>query len=342
MPRMLLIFVIAASSLCAGQVHAAHTSIETDREVVTAQENAALRYWRVWTYYTDELRDTLREATPVDPEFVIEDGHRALLERESDTIDLLLRAAEMDACDFGIDYEMGPMALMPHLRPMRASYRLLALHGRERLEAGDTDGAVRANAAMYRLVAHLRSDRMLISCLVGTAITSAALDYTEMLTSKCALTEEQGERLCSAIALLPQRDPFGIREGILGEKDSMVGWLKRRADQEDQKLVVELEEAGVAVPEELARMLTVNDRETVSVGIAAMADPFERVYQDFADAWDSDDRMRVLRAIERRVENGSSGPLAKVFAPALTNIAHREAKVVERMHEITRLLGCGG
>ena len=91
--------------------------------------NAALYYWRAlysldrdFQRQTGDLLQHDRTADWAPPESTV-----AKLKENRDFITQLLQASRIDKCDFGIAYDEGFMALLPHVGPLRSGARILAM-----------------------------------------------------------------------------------------------------------------------------------------------------------------------------------------------------------------------
>ncbi len=98
------------------------------------------------------------------------------LQRNQNVIELLLEAARMEKCDFGLEYEKGPAMELPHLSKMRESARLLWIAAVAAALEGEMGRAAEYCWAVARTGNHLEEESLVISQLVRAAICSIAAD----------------------------------------------------------------------------------------------------------------------------------------------------------------------
>lgn len=90
----------------------------------------------------------------------------------------LAEGAGVRRCFFKFESESGAMfdVMLPHLAPMRNPARALAARARLRLMSGDTDGALDDLETLLRSAKHVQQQPMIISYLVGVAVSALAHD----------------------------------------------------------------------------------------------------------------------------------------------------------------------
>ena len=99
-----------------------------------------------------------------------------LLARHRDTLDLLRRAADRDACRFTRDWTRPSIDIvLPELQSLRNAARLLALAARREAADGDAAAALRDVVRIGRMGRHAAAEPILVSALVGVAIDRMAL-----------------------------------------------------------------------------------------------------------------------------------------------------------------------
>lgn len=295
---------------------------------VDSKDNAALRYWRAFSFL-DESRelDALRAQIPWDrlgahdfepPQAAVD----AVLKQRF-AIQHGVRAASFDQCDFGIDYDLGTEALLPHLGSMRRLARDILLDARLKLDAGNTDDAIDGIVAALRSSHHVQNDRLVISALVSMAIfkqTEALLNYA---IGRPGVTEAQRTRIAETLDLFDNADPFGVGPTILWEgammSEDLRGMLSRdTAEQEFAALIANAGDAHDAMRE-------------IAVAISAAsagreAEGYLRYYREAANMVVSNDAAG-LSALRERVDRGEFGAMVKVIAPAFERIMRSNAEV---------------
>lgn len=95
-------------------------------------------------------------------------------------LELLHRAAERSACDFGLDYSEGATLALPHLGKMRAAAHLLALEGWAMAISTDAMSAMRSVRAGLRIGGFNLSEGLLISFLVGASCDTRTLEWADV------------------------------------------------------------------------------------------------------------------------------------------------------------------
>jgi len=135
--------------------------------------NAALKYWQAFATlpkFTDAENKKIGECltTPLD------DHTRKMLTNAEYSLQMLHRGAALRHCDWGVSYEDGVYALLPHAPAARVLTSLACLRARLRFEAGQYSEAVDDLLAAMTLGRHVSLDRNLITVLVGYQIERRA------------------------------------------------------------------------------------------------------------------------------------------------------------------------
>ena len=308
-------------------------------------DNAALRYWRAWT-----LMDNAEEQPVFDidldslgqPAWQHPEGMEASLKDLEPFMDLIEEAAAMPACDFGIDYHHGFEALLPHLRAVRKTVKLLAVDARVHLDAGDTDECIDRLVAAYGITSDIVDDRTLISSLVTMASFKALEPVTDFTVEHGALTNAQATRLLDAIEVFDAEDPFNIRASMLTERDMVGNWVRRHlGDPEVRREVGQALQVGTPKNElskEGQRLFDV-------LGLLSGADDISdadlrlmgeilvnnedlqkdiRLYEEFFElavaTFEDPEGLGDLRKLESALEAGDFGRLSLYLAPAITRM----------------------
>ena len=295
----------------------------------SADQNAALRYWRVFAVIGEDDMSLIN----VDSERYEPERNHApegepvvtsaeLLERHADSIELLMEAAAIPACDFEVDYHHGVEALLPHLSPARRSCQLLILDAQRLMAAGKPDEAVRRVAAAYQLAQHLTGDVTLINSLVSIACFALIDDFVEK--HEPAFNADQRKTISRALARFDQADPFGCAKAVRGEATYFGGWMLRRVDNEWSTPEGFIEDLGLFFDDETAGSLRADIFTSQFTDGATFQDQLRREIEKYhtalhlmADAWNTPDAEKSLDAIEAQIVDGGFGPGAQVMAPAL-------------------------
>lgn len=297
--------------------------------------NAALYYWRA--FYTLD-RDFQRESgdlLPTDraPDWKPDAGTVAKLNANGAFIRELLVATRIDRCDFGIAYEEGFMALLPHLGLMRSSGRILVLDARRLMAEGDADGAAERLAGVIRMGVHIRNDNVLISALVSMAVTSLAAGEAEVLAGSGKLTAAGRDTILGALQPLNQADGFGVKRCLEMERNITVDYLRQRltGPEAGKKL---LEMGLVEVSPETKEELSGLDEAAVRADLEKV----DTFYKELLRDWDDADYAARLRGLESRLEKGEFGVLAKLMVPSVFKAKSSDVKSADRVREVIRQL----
>lgn len=141
----------------------------------------------------------------------------AFLAKYDQTLLATLAAARLEGeCRFPTQFEKGIATLLHHPQRLRYVSRLLALNGRVRVLAGDTDGALESLEAMFATSDTLEHQMFLIEHLVRIAILNSALEEAEWLLNETPLTDEQLARIEARLEPLDLQD--GLTNGLVGER----------------------------------------------------------------------------------------------------------------------------
>jgi hypothetical protein len=192
--------------------------------------NAALKYWQAFATlpkFTEAENAKINECltTPLDSQT------RELLTNAQYSLQMLQRGAALSHCDWGMSYEDGVYALLPHAQAARVLTSLACLRGRLRFEAGQNAEAIDDLFAAMILGRQVSLDRSLLSVLVGYGIEQRATEtlaaYLPRLDSKT--TKELKTRLDA----LP---PFGtISTGLMTCEKETMEWFIRKVKETKNK-----------------------------------------------------------------------------------------------------------
>jgi hypothetical protein len=292
--------------------------------------NAALYYWRA--FYTLD-RDFQRQVGEILP------GERAAdwrppseivqkLTENSSFINELLVATRIDKCDFGIAYEEGFMALLPHLGIMRSSTRILVMDARRLMDAGDWDGAAERIAAMYRMAVHLKNDDVLISALVAAAITAQANTEVTAIVAGEHLSPAGRDVILGALQPLNQADGLGIKRCIEMERNMTIDYMRRtlKGPQAGKKLA----EIGLGIGEkELSEQISALDE----AGVSAELNKIPPYYVGILGAWDDADYQTKFRTLEDRLTKGDFGLIARLVVPSVGKAKISSVKAADDLRQ---------
>ncbi|MBM3953802.1 MAG: hypothetical protein FJ309_04175 [Planctomycetes bacterium] len=101
----------------------------------------------------------------------------ARLARHADTLDLIRRAADKNACRFDRDWSRPSIdMILPEIQSLRGETRLLALAARRAAADGDAAAALADTVRIHRIARQAAAEPILISHLVAQAIDALARD----------------------------------------------------------------------------------------------------------------------------------------------------------------------
>lgn len=348
-PRTPAILALAAASTALAAQHArapievregqhiaptVHLATLSAHAADASVDNAALLYNRYFSLLADtDLPDLARSFDFNDPDARPDAKLAALLDDNSVVIAGIVRASETATCDWGIERDQGPAALLNHLGPTRAAVRVLAADARHQLAQGNHDAAVERHATILRIADHLTQDRVLISSLVSMAIANLAAAEAEAIGAKLPAAPRK-----ALFAEFQQRafaeDPFGVRDALKGERELFLDWVAESVDTtDDGRAFIKLaEDAGVGAGS-LRRVATMSATQ-----LQADLEKAGTLYDAIDAVWTDPDARTKLAALNKLVASGAYGQAATVFAPNVTRIHDNDQQSRETLREAAELL----
>jgi len=147
-------------------------------------ENAALLYYQAFLVYEKPSDDKAYDSfvSYVRGKTERSEAITEHLKKSRTAIDLAVKAAKIDTCNWGYDYTQGFDLQMPNLSQFRRIAFLIAGDTRWQAEQGNYATAVDRCIALRRMAVHA-ADKTLISYLVGIALNTAANRGIERLLS---------------------------------------------------------------------------------------------------------------------------------------------------------------
>lgn len=305
---------------------------------VDSKDNAALRYWRVFGMMAqgvNEYEHGLDYAKMHSDDF----------KPPQDIVDKVLQggalgraaveAASKPECDFGIDWEKGPNAVLSHLGPMRRLAEQLMLDARVHFERGDSPGGVERIVAVLRSARHITADKAIISSLVSMSLVAQADRMTRYASGRGWLADQAlALQISEALTPFQRQDPFGLAAAVENEGYWMARWSKSvHADADARAILLHLLE-------------TETDEDPNQQLAAMLADPaswesdvanIERYYNLLASAMRAG-RTDIVRSLSAAVEKGDYGRLAKVMAPAVASVTAQSEKMKAIVDDLASLL----
>ena len=220
--------------------------------------------------------------------------------------------------------------LLPHLGHLRTLARGLRLEARQLAVEGKRDEAARIVASILRMSGQVTGDRILISTLVGVAISNVGLAEANALLESGALSDEARADLRSAIARVLTADPFNGRSSLETERDMFLEWFKIAVQKSDQAPHVVASLLGQTERPEVAQQIAAlkGDKLTNEVGRAREG------YDEVIRAWGAPDTTARLSVIEKRVEQGDFGLIAQICMPSFNRSWKNCSETVEKLQAL--------
>jgi len=178
-------------------------------------DNAAVLYYRAFTLYEspDDIGPMLWDYWKGNIE--LNEKIEEHLTKNRRVIDIVLDAAGVDHCDWGLDYSQGTEVLLPPHHKAREVFALLAADAKMQADRGDYRKALGHCMSIYRMARHL-NERPIICYLIAAAINAANHRCMSQILSDMPQDMETLTWLRDEIAELDKR-PFSI-EPVLSWK----------------------------------------------------------------------------------------------------------------------------
>jgi hypothetical protein len=254
--------------------------------------NAALQYWQAFAQMpalSDEQQKILDKWSTVsleDPavEKLATEAHKSMM--------YLHRAARLERCDWGLDYDDGVSLMLPHLAKARDLARLAALHARYEMERGNSRALRDDATGMMAMARHVARDPIMICVLVRFLIQDMVVDlvsrYVPQLNANYADSKAMFDSLPPSSSLL---DTFDM------EGEYFLRWIVRKIKEEEKRdpgagLKMWNNLLGPEGPESLKRIQTVDKAIKLTEDVIPVYDElkklvalphleFEAQYRDF-------------------------------------------------------------
>lgn len=279
--------------------------------VLQGKQNAALAYHQLRDAVTKEQGAALGNGWTSRDEGPLTEEHRKLLAEHRDYVQGILRATEIEDCDWGIQYQDGFGALLPHLGQLRGFCRVLLFDSRRCLADNDKRGYVERVNGVYRLSRHASQGPVLISSLVGEAIQATAVAETRQQLDAGRLDVETARGLLNAARGNVGDDTHHYKDAIRMEAYLAVDWVKSRYTGAD---------AGKRLLAELSFMDDGRETETHDVAgmdgeaLAREAEKARAYYEEVQRIWDDPDAARKFEEVQKRLEEGKYGTFTFLIA----------------------------
>jgi hypothetical protein len=315
-------------------------TLETPARVAPEHRNAAIKYLTLAMEMPRELTEKVAavnyDACGVTLESIKNDpaAAAALAALESYDIAPWIKASSLAKYDLELATEEGFNLLMPHLGKMRSAARLVRWSARVALAQDRPEQAAERLAALTRMSRHVTQDRILISSLVGVAISAIAFDEMRTLAAGGTLTASARDSLVATLESFDPADPFLMRAALRGER----GW-----GLQGTLAAFSGPDAGAAFIDSILQGSDQNDATRVRAKVISEWDTprltreigrLDDAYDALELAWDSADPKTELERLETRVNAEEFGPLVALLFPS-TGRAHAASERAKKDLETT-------
>lgn len=321
--------LVALAGVCVGGASAGPptdplATIRTMEDLrASGPTNAALVYYRAIiglpSFNDGEIKAALIDG---DESGMSREAAAKKLEELQGAINTFCRAAALEECDFGLDYDHGFELLLPHLGKMRMAARLIASDAVRLAEAGEADAAAARLAALYGIARHVADDGTLISSLVGAAIASLANQGVERLLAKGKVGEAGRAALAAAFERLGGDDPFFTRRAIAMEGAIVRVWLADLIAKDGMDRFIGFISTGQIEADEVSRLRTLTPAEA-----AAAVDRSVEYYEHAYGLWDKPDAIDRLAALGQVATGGGYGPIGKHICASVAKAYESDRRV---------------
>ena len=295
------------------QAHEAAAYLDT-----LAPTNAALVYYQHFMTVPESMLNAYVHfnADPDDDDTFGESreaAEQAMVDAQ-EALDTLAWASGLPVCDFGVQYQQGWAALLPHLGKLRNFARVLEADARRHLAAGNHDKAAERLATMFNMSRQLIDrEPVLISSLVSIAITSFAHTAVMEMIESGELTDAGRDMLIESLERFDDSDPFKVRACAKMEAVVTLGWLAKTFP--DGRAGTRLKEMGF-LSEDTSPQTVRKLNDMSGPEFLAEAERMLEFFRRSLDAWDEPDAVARMDQLGAVVGVGGFGELGKAFAPA--------------------------
>ena len=284
--------------------------------------NAALSYWTAFALLPpidDQLRKRIASCTsgdaPVDEEL------RELVKESGNSLNYLHRGAQVEPCGWGIAYEYGPYAYLPHLGKARELALLALLRARIRFESGQVDEAMDDTIAAIQLSrdAGQKDEIVLLNVVVGIAIETEAIKM--IAQSLHLLDSSQREQFARRLGQIEPKLDMAV--ALEGEKNVFAGWMVReteRGGSRDRILDLVSEDVDERI---IKRVRDASQEELKKWALELSA--FYDTCNGFMPLPPEEVDTRFGEFVAELGEEENANPLAELFLPALGGARLTEA-----------------
>lgn len=183
-------------------------------------DNAAVLYYKAAMHYApdDEMGKLLEgfsnETSKTDVEKI-----RKFVDKNRSTIDIVLDAAEVKNCDWGLDFSQGLAMDAAYIGGMRKLVYLVLADTKILIKDGDFETALNRCMSLYRMSRHI-NDRVTVAYLMSVAVDGKVNSCVMQIMS--SMQDMQSlSRLKNRLAEIDSI-PFSVKPAVMAERDAML------------------------------------------------------------------------------------------------------------------------
>jgi hypothetical protein len=180
----------------------------TPQGLSSGTPNAALRYWAAFALMQDPPSDkaTLDLMDNVASGKASWDESRLgpILDANEEAIQTMQRGSRLSNCEWGVEYELGPEAPIPHLAKARVLGRLNALAGMRLSARGQLPQAISTWIAGVRFARHVAQGGSLISLLSARLVLDANVSALSAATRGVPIGQSERAQISATFNALPE------------------------------------------------------------------------------------------------------------------------------------------
>ena len=198
--------------------------------------NAALVYWQAFALMPELSEAEWKICDDVDGDRPVDEEAKKIVLKSGEALQSMHRASKLDQVAWGIAWESGPHALLPHISKARELNRVAILRAHVRFEEGKPKEAVADLLAAMRMGRQVARDGVItvIPLLVDYSIE--AMCISALAKHLPQLDAEMRAELKKGLALLPRSRT--LTDAMQDEKDVFVSWLMAEVQKPDPKAKV--------------------------------------------------------------------------------------------------------
>jgi hypothetical protein len=183
-------------------------------------DNAAVLYYKAFMLYEakDEIKSALDDYRQ--RRIALNKTIEEYLAKNRRVIDIVLDAARIEHCDWGLDYSQGTEVLLPPHYEVRDILFLIAAEAAMQADKGDYRKALERCLAMYRMARHV-NERPLICYLVGTGVNAVTHKCVTRFLGEMAPDVETLTWLRAELVEL-DKQPFSVKSSLDWKREAGV------------------------------------------------------------------------------------------------------------------------